>query len=125
MSDLPVFLCALASVLLLAVGALALISPQRLSRSYGVPVSQPTAIAYVRATGARDLILGAVFAANVYLQDTLVLLILCVAGVALSLADFLIAFSFARSFRSEQIAHIVGFLGFIVIAILLAPSMQH
>lgn len=123
MNDLPIFLCTLAAVMLIAVGALALISPERLSRSYGVPVSQLAALAYVRATGARDLTIGAIFAANVYLHDPLVLFVLALAGIALSLADFLIAFTFARGYRSEQLAHIAGIAGFIVIAALLSPHL--
>lgn len=121
MNDLPIFLCALAAVMLIAVGALASVLPERLSRSYGVPVAQPPALAYVRATGARDLTIGAVFAANVYLHDALVLFVLAIAGIALSLADFVIAFTFARGFRSEQFAHAAGVAGFAVIAALLWP----
>jgi len=122
-NDLPFFLCTLAAVMLIAVGVLALISPERLARSYGVPVAQPAALAYVRATGARDFTIGAIFAANVHLHDTLVLFVLALAGIALSFADFLIAFTFARGFRSEQLAHIGGIAGFIVIAVLLSPRL--
>jgi hypothetical protein len=124
MSDLPVWLCALAAIALLAVGTLALAVPNVLSRSYGVPARDPVALAYVRATGARDVIIGAVLAANVYLQDALVLLILAAAGLLLSLADFAIAFAFARGFRSEHLAHLIGAVGFIVIIALLAPAIH-
>jgi hypothetical protein len=123
-NDLALFLCGLASIGLLAVGALALLSPSRLSRSYGVPVADRASLSYVRATGARDAIVGIIFAASVYLHDALLLLILAIAGFALSLGDFVIAYSFARGFHSEQIAHIVGAIGFIAIAALLAPSIH-
>lgn len=123
MSELALLLCTLAAIMLIAVGVLALIAPAMLSRSYGVPVEAPPALAYVRATGARDLILGAIFSANVYLHDGLVLFVLALGGIALSLADFSIAFGFARGFRSEQLAHIGGALGFALIAALLRPHL--
>ena len=119
MSDLPVLLGALAAIGLVTVGALALISPQRLARSYGVAVSARSATAFVRATGARDLVLGGIFGATVYLQDGLFLLILAVAGFALALADFIIAFTFAGGFRSEQVAHLGGMVGFAIVAAVL------
>ena len=124
MSDLPLFLCGLTSIGLLAIGSLALLSPSRLSRSYGVPVADPAACAYVRATGARDFIIGCIFGANVYLHDALVLFILALAGLALSLADFAIAFTFARGFHSEHVAHLGGAVAFIIIAVLLAPALR-
>jgi len=120
---LALTLCGLAAIGLLAVGVLALLSPQRLARSYGVPARELSTLAYVRAAGVRDVILGLLFVTNVYLKDAFDLLILCVAGLILSLADFAIAFTAAgRKLHSEHGGHIGGAIGFaILIALLLRP----
>jgi len=69
--------------------------------------------------------LGLIFASAVYLRDHRTLLILCLAGLALSLADFAIAFSSAnKSVRSEHGAHIGGAIGFAVLVILLAQAAR-
>ncbi|MDP9024931.1 MAG: DUF4267 domain-containing protein, partial [Candidatus Eremiobacteraeota bacterium] len=104
---------------------LALLAPMRLARSYGVPVRDAAATAFVRATGARDIILGSIFAVNVYLRDPRMLLVLCIAGLSLSLTDFTIAFLHAgKTIRSEQGAHIGGAIGFIVLIVLLAHDIR-
>ena len=125
MPHLALVLCALAAAGLLAVGVLALLSPVRLARSYGVVAKDASAIAYVRATGARDTILGGIFAFCVYRADVPLLLALSIAGLLLSLADFAIAFLAAKkSIRSEHGAHLGGAIGFIVLIVLLAQSMN-
>ncbi|MGB8267902.1 MAG: DUF4267 domain-containing protein [Candidatus Velthaea sp.] len=43
-----------------ALGAGGLIAPAASGRGYGIPATTPQARAYVRATAARDLVLGAV-----------------------------------------------------------------
>ena len=43
----------------LGLGAGAAFAPQALSENYGLPVTNATALAYVRALGARDAVLGA------------------------------------------------------------------
>lgn len=122
---LAVTLCALAAAGLIAVGALALFSPERLARSYGVAVKNAPGIAFVRATGARDAIIGLLFAAAVYVQEYRALLALCGAGLLLSLADFSIAFAFnGRRFRSEFGAHIGGAIGFAVLLALLFHAVR-
>lgn len=122
MYDIALKLCGLAALGLLAVGALALISPQRLSRSYGVEVTDATSIVWVRATGARDILLGILLAVAAFLDDTPELLVLCAAGLALSLIDFLLAMTFARRLRSEHGAHIGGAIAFLVIIVLFMQS---
>jgi hypothetical protein len=126
MYDFALTLCALAAVGLLSVGALALIAPRRLSRSYGAAAADRAAIVYVRATGARDIIIGSIFAVALVRNDWVMLASLCAAGLILSLADLAIAVSFARRFRSEHLAHAGGAVGFaIIIALLLIAHLPH
>ena len=125
MPNLALALCGLAAIGLLSIGTLALVSPERLSRSYGIPVQDPAGLAFVRATGARDLLIGLIFATGVYFQDALQLLILCAIGVLLSAADFTIAFfSNGRTMRSEYAAHIGGAVAFAVLIALLARQLH-
>ncbi len=116
--------CTLAAIGLVAVGVLALLSPQRLARSYGVEVEESSSYVYVRAAGVRDLILGAILGAASYTGDSIALLFLCALGVILSLADFTLAFTFTRRMRSELVSHLGGAVGFIVIIILLLQTLR-
>jgi hypothetical protein len=121
---LVTLLCTLAAVGLIAVGGLALLSPVRLARSYGVGVDDAAARVYVRATGARDVILGVVLGAATFQGEPIALLFLCSMGVVLSLVDFSLAFAFTRQMRSELAAHLGGAAGFIVIVVLLLQAMR-
>ena len=82
------------------------------------------AFVYVRATGARDCLLGLILIASAYLGDVLQLIIICSAGLVLSLADFLIAFfGTGRRMKPELLAHLAGIVGFGIILVLLAKSL--
>ena len=124
LADLAIVLCRLAAIALASIGVLALIAPERLARSYGIEVHERAALAFVRATGARDVLIGLILAGAAYLQDAIVLAGLCIVGVLLSLADFAIAFTFARRFRSEHLAHIGGAVGFALITALLLSLIR-
>ncbi len=52
-------LTALGAVTVLGIGGAALLWPRQATRGYGIPEDDPDALAYVRATAARDLALGA------------------------------------------------------------------
>ena len=116
--------CTLAAIGLIAIGVLALIAPERLARSYGVSVSERAALAFVRATGVRDALIGAIIAGATYLHDALTLAALAVVGFVLSIADFTIAITYERRFRSEQLAHIGGAVGFAVLFMLLRAFIR-
>ena len=104
---------------LVAVGALALFSPRRLSRSYGVEVRDRASLVWVRATGARDVALGLILAYIAFHQELVEILFLCVIGFVLAIVDFLLAVTFARRVRSEHLAHLGGAVAFLVIIVLL------
>ena len=52
-------LTALGAVAVLGIGTGALIWPRQSTRTYGIPDDAPSTHAYVRATAARDLVMGA------------------------------------------------------------------
>ena len=122
MYDFAIKLSGLAALGLLAVGILALVSPRRLSRSYGVEVTDRASFVWVRATGARDILLGIVLGATALLDATTLLLIACAAGFVLSLVDLTLAMTFARRLRGEHGAHIVGAIAFLAIVALILRS---
>jgi hypothetical protein len=117
--DVALKLCYLAAPGLVAVGVLALVSPRRLSRSYGVEVRDRASLVWVRATGIRDVAFGLVLAYIAFHQDFIEVLFLCVLGFVLAVADFFLAITFARRLRSEHGAHLGGAIAFLVIIILL------
>ena len=119
MFDVALKLCGLASLGLVAVGALALFSPRRLARSYGVEVRDRASLVWVRAAGVRDAALGLILAYFAFRQDFIEILFLCVIGFVLAMADFVLAVSFARRLRSEHGAHLGGAAAFLVIIVLL------
>ena len=118
MFDVALKLSGLASFGLFAFGALALISPRRLARSYGVETRDRAALVWVRATGVRDMALGIILAYVAFTQAVTEILVLCVIGLALSLTDFFLALTFAGRLRSEHGAHLGGAIAFLAIIIL-------
>jgi hypothetical protein len=60
---------ALVAVAFLGLGAGSLADPRKLARNYGIPVDDAGSIAYVRATGMRDALLGALIFAFLRRDD--------------------------------------------------------
>lgn len=119
MFDVALKLCYLAALGLVSVGVLALFSPRRLARSYGVEVRDRASLVWVRAAGVRDVALGLILAYFAFRQDFIEILFLCIIGFALAIADFVLAVSFTRRLRSEHGAHLGGAIAFLVIIVLL------
>ncbi len=122
MFDAALKLSIIAAIGLVAVGVLALISPRRLARSYGVELHDAAGFVWVRATGARDIVFGLVLGYIAYEQEFPTTLLICAAGFVLSIVDFSLAVTYARRFHSEHAAHLGGAVAFlIIIALYLVP----
>ncbi len=91
----------------IALGAGALIAPKTFSGLFGLPAEEPTALAYVRATGARDALLGALVLAS--RNDAPALRRILGFSALLGLVDA-ITVAALRGPRPQHIAHIGGFL---------------
>jgi hypothetical protein len=117
--DVALKFCYLAALGLVGVGALALFSPRRLSRSYGVEVRDRASLVWVRAAGARDIAFGLILAFIAFHQEFEEILFLCILGFVLAIVDFLLAVTFAHRFRSEHVGHLGGAVAFLVIIVLL------
>jgi hypothetical protein len=95
-------------------GTGALIAPKMFAGQFGLPTEDPVALAFVRATGARDLVLGALIFASQ--DDPRSLGRILAFSSLLGLAD---AFALAsvRGLRPQHLVHLGGF-----VALLLAAS---
>lgn len=105
---------------LLAIGLLALADPIRLSALYGVAVRDRDALVFVRAAGARDVLLGAVLAFAQARASAATVAAVCAACASLAVADLLLCWFHARGFRRELAAHAAGVVGFAILALLVA-----
>jgi uncharacterized protein DUF4267 len=123
--SLPAILADVAAAGLLAVGALGVIFPAPLAHSFGMPLSDKSAVVFVRATGVRDIALGALLLAASLRGAGIVLLVGIVACLAISLADFANAF-FAgdRVLHRQHVVHIGGAALFAAILALLIPALR-
>lgn len=101
---------------LILVGLWSLFDPHRSSHAYGLPAEGAHAHGFTRATGIRDLIIGAVLGAAVVLHDVPFIAVLAVAGIVLSIADFFIAYHGAgRRIRPAHANHLAGVIAFILV----------
>jgi hypothetical protein len=92
---------------LLAVGASGVLAPKTASGQFGLPVDDANAMAFVRAVGARDMILGALVLAarNDPPSRRRALGFASLAGLADAAAVFSV-----RGLRPQHVLHVGGFL---------------
>jgi hypothetical protein len=105
------------AAVLAVVGLVALIFPQTLARHYGVAAEGHAAAGFVRATGIRDLALGGILAATVYIGNLPLIVVFAIAGIAVSCADLFIAWHHGheRRVRTAHAIHASGIAAFILI----------
>jgi uncharacterized protein YjeT (DUF2065 family) len=106
------------AVVLVVVGIYALVAPRALARAYGVAVEGHEAHGYVRATGIRDVALGVALGATAYFHYLPLLIVLSVAGIAVSVADLWIVWhhgGHARRLHPAHAIHASGILAFVLI----------
>lgn len=107
-------LCGALGAGLLAIGAGAIVAPAASSAQFGLATREPTALAFVRATGARDMILGALVLAA--LDDAAALRRTLGIGSLLGLADAA-TLAWARGLRPQHAVHLVGFVALLAAAV--------
>jgi Domain of unknown function (DUF4267) len=101
---------------LVAVGLAALFAPHPVARLYGLPADGDAARGFVRATGIRDVVIGIVLAAAAYVRDVPLVVVVAVAGVAISVADAFIAYhSGGKRWRPEHGIHAAGAIAFALV----------
>jgi hypothetical protein len=123
--SLPAILADVAGAGLLAVGALGVVFPTPLAHSFGMPLEDKSAVVFVRATGVRDLGLGAIVLAASLRGAGDVLLIAVIACLAISLADFANTFFGGdRVLHRQHVVHIGGAALFAAILALLLQALH-
>ncbi len=110
------------AIVLVAVGIYAMLAPHPLARRYGVTAHTPDAAAFVRATGIRDVALGVVLGATAYVRFLPLLVVLAVAGIAVSIVDFLIVLHHHETKRHHA-AHAIHASGIVAFVLVLAMAL--
>ncbi len=98
------------------VGAAALYAPAVLSHLYGLYTHERNGRGFVRATGARDLVLGGLLAYFAFSGQTGGTLALLIGGTALALADFAIVWRSNGRFERVLYVHLAGAAGLALLA---------
>lgn len=123
--SLPAIIAEVAGAGLLAVGALGIVFPVPLAQSFGVPLNDEAAAVFVRATGVRDVAIGAILLAAALRGAGVVLLVAAIACLFISVADFVNAYiGSGRELHRQHVVHIGGALLFAADVALIA-SMLH
>lgn len=89
-------LCGAAALGLLAIGLGAIVAPAFSSEQYGIVVGDARALAYLRAMGARDLVLGIVLALLMALGSSALLAASVAACALIAIVDFAVVFADPR-----------------------------
>lgn len=122
---LPALIADVAGAGLLAVGALGVLFPAPLAQSFGVPLKDDAAAVFVRATGVRDIAIGAVLLAASLRGAGIVLLVAAIACLFVSLADFANAYiGSGRELHRQHVVHIGGALLFAADIALIASALH-
>lgn len=103
--------------MLVAVGIFALLAPHPLARYYGVSVEGLRESGFVRATGIRDIAFGVALGAAAYFHALALLIVLAIAGIAVSLVDLWIISHHGgiRRFHPAHAIHGSGIVAFILV----------
>ena len=110
----------LATAGLVIVGSLALVAPAMLALNYGIPADDRATLTYVRACGIRDIAFGAIFTVFGTRGEIVTMAWSCAIVAVLALVDFFLSIAYSRGqFRLTHLSHLIGAVGFAVIAVLL------
>jgi hypothetical protein len=112
-------LSALAAFAFLALGAGSFVAPQALAKNYGIPADGPEAVAYLRAIGARDAVLGLLIAAFLARREPASLAVVLACSALAGASDFgLVGGLRGRSATPSLLLHASGTVGLLAIAAL-------
>ena len=103
-----------AATLLVVIGAGGAVAPKVSAGQFGIPAADPAALAFVRATGMRDVVLGAIVFAS--LADAKALRRVLGWTSLVGLADALTLAS-VRGLRPQHAVHLGGFAALALLAL--------
>lgn len=121
MNGIPSRLTLVVALGVAGIGVGALAAPRRSAAQYGLPVTDEITLAYVRALGSRDLVLGLLFASLLAGHAPRRFLATAAGLSALSAAtDFALVASTANANRKALPLHAAGIISLLTLAALLA-----
>lgn len=102
---------------LVAIGVYALSAPHAVSRHYGVEAHGRDALAFVRASGVRDIALGVLLAAVAFVHSLPLLIIFAAIGIIVSIADLRIIghHGEVKRFHRPHAIHASGIVAFVLV----------
>lgn len=117
-------LAVLGGLAFLAIGIAALAAPKTSSEQYGLPSTEPYALALVRALGARDLVLGLIVLFFVVAGPRSAVGAVLALSVIVAVADGLIVYrERGRAAAKNLVTHGVGGLALVVAWIALRAGL--
>ena len=102
------------AVIFAAIGAGAIVAPKLSAGQFGVPTGDPAGLAFVRAAGVRDVILGGIVFAS--LDDRKMLRRVLGWASIVGLGDALVVAS-VRGLRPQHVVHLGGFAALAALAL--------
>jgi hypothetical protein len=113
-----IVLASLAAIGLLVLGVGAIVAPRPSAAGYGLQTDDPVALALIRALGIRDIVLGLIVAAMLYLDAIEALKVTVGLLVFVALGDAIVVLTSGG--RKQSLAvHVTGIVGLGVIWLLL------
>ncbi len=105
-----------AAVLLTVIGAGGVVAPKLSAGQFGIPAADPAALAFVRAAGLRDVVLGGIVFAS--LGDAKALRRVLGWTSLVGLGDA-VALAALRGLRPQHVLHVGGFAALALLALTL------
>jgi hypothetical protein len=103
---------------LIGIGVGALVAPRASSRQYGILLEDARALAFIRAMGARDLVIGVLLLMLASAARTELLAWGLIASAAIALVDFAVV-SAAGARGASRLVHALGGVGLVVAGLVL------
>lgn len=118
-------LSALVALAFVTLGIGSYVAPKSLAENYGLPITSDTEIAYLRALGTRDLVLGLLVARFLLAPESRRALRSTIAVSAIvAAADFSAVYGVRRGAAKQALAiHGTGIVGLLLISELLARDL--
>ena len=106
---------------LLGLGVGALLAPRLSARQYGISLADPRALAYIRAMGVRDLVLGVVLLLLAATERRGLLAAAVAVSALVAIVDFAVVAKDGAPARA-RLLHAGGALGLLAIALVVASG---
>ena len=115
-------LAGLVALALIGIGVGALLAPGAASRQYGIVLDDARALAFIRAMGVRDLLIGVLVLLLASTERRGLLALGVAASAAVALLDFAVVSRDGAARRSPGVLHGLGAIGLLIAALVIATG---